>query len=112
MTDHGRLYLRRSPESYYDQRIRTPVGTEHYCSFFSMLDMIEECKPFLQIVRIEGSSKELNDIVIISAHQDRYDYFHIRRQFVKWANSTNMWPWLPAPGLRVIACKLMLLTIL
>jgi len=34
------------------------------------------------IVRIEGSCKELNDIVIISAHQD----------------STNMWPWLPAPG--------------
>ncbi|KAK2466341.1 hypothetical protein APHAL10511_001983 [Amanita phalloides] len=34
------------------------------------------------IARVEGSSKEYKDIVIISAHQD----------------STNMWPFLPAPG--------------
>ncbi|KIL68126.1 hypothetical protein M378DRAFT_185173 [Amanita muscaria Koide BX008] len=34
------------------------------------------------VVRIPGSSKELDSVVIIGAHQD----------------STNMWPWLPAPG--------------
>jgi len=54
-------------------------------SLQSLITINEFAHPWGQntiIVRIEGSLKGLDDIVIISAHQD----------------STNMWPWLPAPG--------------